>query len=1234
MMRERSVRKAKEKAVEHLHEITSNYYKGGNNNENSTTTTPKRQNKNKTTTHETQSDDIDSDIDYNEPQTNVKSILNSRNTTTTSKQKKQNKGATSSKLDLELDNNSSKENPDLYIQILLTNTSIQVLVENWIDTYKKNQEQASIDLINFLIKSCGCRGKLSKNIFKSKEYNDAINELVDYFDTNNDEGATDYPIINTQLQFKRFKVNFTEFIQLLIQKCQHSILYDQFMLDNLLTFLICLSDSQIRAFRHTSTLCLVKIMTALIDVLLMSNVTKDALDRQYNSEKSKSQSKRALDRLENLSQKRKEMDSNEYEIQNFLNFIFKAVFIHRYRDSVTDIRTLCINELGEWMKMYPTKFLDDHFLKYIGWTLNDRQHECRLKCLQILKPLYENKTLLQKLELFTTRFKQRLIDMALDKDTDVCVNAIKLLTSIYKANDQLLEDKDCEAIYALVFHINRSIAQASGEFLYHKLFDKVKLQNEDDNDDDEDDNKPYLLLLIQFLIESELHEHPTYLIDSMWDIHQMLKDWKCMTDLLLLKEHHLDDLNEKYLIEIMTCCVKQAATGEYPVGRVQTQASKKNLQEDRNQLTIHFIQTITQLLTKYNSDDEKLLNLLQIPLYFELAQYKDRRYEKHIDSLLEILMDIYLKNINIQVLNASSLCLSYLSNEAFYNLHQKVNLKCSSIVDRLIVNFEQSMQLFSERTEVDLDELYPLIISLKRLAAFSTHHNILEHKQEIWPIVYTLIKAASTNESISFDIVDNCFNLIRSLLCWSIKKLNELSDTNEDGVVTTPEYNDLMDDVRKMSRKYYRIVNKLFVHDNKQIEEEAYFELCDLLLLLNQNLESTCPNLNDLIIDVQPTDINMLLMYCVNNVFETDVNITATNEDENDVTITNGSVDKIEKLHKKRCILAAFSKLVMYNTVPMRYMAEICRGYSKYATSYGDIVKQTLNCCRDISKVLTSKLISLTLQRELNDLINNYQRNNEDEDEFFELEEYYQFKELAKKFQQFIYGSTLNELNKSREALIEFHIESINYCNDSKNLQAIRFFDLLKDFTNKLNNNDKRQILVYLNKKEISGKANKNDYLWESYFDYRDSLIAITNEVTVAGDGDGQVVAAQKQIKSNKNSVKTNEPVLSSTVLNPPGSTIKRKINLSEISSIDEPRVKIQSKNLQTKKRSRSPPPEEDNDDDDDGDESDSIVADSTIKSFDNTLTLSSAGKENENLPTPKRSRITRSSIASSKSIL
>ena len=46
-------------------------------------------------------------------------------------------------------------------------------------------------------------------------------------------------------------------------------------------------------------------------------------------------------------------------------------------------------------------------------------------------------------------------------------------------------------------------------------------------------NTPFVRDLIQFFIESELHEHAAYLVDSMWDVNEMMKDWECMTDLLL-----------------------------------------------------------------------------------------------------------------------------------------------------------------------------------------------------------------------------------------------------------------------------------------------------------------------------------------------------------------------------------------------------------------------------------------------------------------------------------------------------------------------------------------------------------------------------------------------------------------------------------------------------------------------------------------------------------------------------
>ena len=64
----------------------------------------------------------------------------------------------------------------------------------------------------------------------------------------------------------------------------------------------------------------------------------------------------------------------------------------------------------------------------------------------------------------------------------------------------------------------------------------------------------------------------------------------------------MDDRQETSLIEIMVCCVKQAATGEYPVGRGParklTSKESRQVMDDKTRLTEHFIVTLPQLLAK------------------------------------------------------------------------------------------------------------------------------------------------------------------------------------------------------------------------------------------------------------------------------------------------------------------------------------------------------------------------------------------------------------------------------------------------------------------------------------------------------------------------------------------------------------------------------------------------------------------------------------------------------------
>lgn len=125
-----------------------------------------------------------------------------------------------------------------------------------------------------------------------------------------------------------------------------------------------------------------------------------------------------------------------------------------------------------------------------------------------------------------------------------------------------------------MYSSHRGVAQAAAEFLNVRLFHidednvetiktkrgKVRLPN-----------TPLIRDLVQFFIESELHEHGAYLVDSFIDNNPMIKDWECMTDLLIEEpgpgEEPLDNKQESTLIEIMVSAIRQCSTGEPPVGR-------------------------------------------------------------------------------------------------------------------------------------------------------------------------------------------------------------------------------------------------------------------------------------------------------------------------------------------------------------------------------------------------------------------------------------------------------------------------------------------------------------------------------------------------------------------------------------------------------------------------------------------------------------------------------------------
>uniref|UniRef100_A0A8B9PVM3 Cohesin subunit SA n=1 Tax=Apteryx owenii TaxID=8824 RepID=A0A8B9PVM3_APTOW len=721
------------------------------------------------------------------------------------------------------------ENMMLFEVVKMGKSAMQSVVDDWIESYKHDRDIALLDLINFFIQCSGCKGVVTAEMFRHMQNSEIIRKMTEEFD----EDSGDYPLTMAGPQWKKFKSSFCEFIGVLVRQCQYSIIYDEYMMDTVISLLTGLSDSQVRAFRHTSTLAAMKLMTALVNVALNLSINMDNTQRQYEAERNKIIGKRANDRLELLLQKRKELQENQDEIENMMNAIFKGVFVHRYRDAIAEIRAICIEEIGIWMKMYSDAFLNDSYLKYVGWTMHDKQGEVRLKCLTALQGLYYNKELNSKLELFTSRFKDRIVSMTLDKEYDVAVQAIKLLTLVLQSSEEVLTAEDCENVYHLVYSAHRPVAVAAGEFLYKKLFSR-----RDPEDDGilkrrgrQSPNANLVKTLVFFFLESELHEHAAYLVDSMWDCAtDLLKDWECMNSLLLEEplngEEPLTDRQESALIEIMLCTIRQAAECHPPVGRgtgkrVLTAKEKKTQLDDRTKITELFAVALPQLLAKYSVDAEKVTNLLQLPQYFDLEIYTTGRLEKHLDALLRQIRDIVEKHTDIDVLEACSKTYHALCNEEF-TIFNRVDIARSQLIDELADKFNRLLEDFlQEGEEPDEDDAYQVLSTLKRITAFHNAHDL--SRWDLFGCNYKLLKTGIENGDMPEQIVIHALQCTHYVILWQLAKITESSSTKYYN-----DYGDIIKETMSKTRQIDKIqcaktlilsLQQLF---NEMIQENGY----------------------------------------------------------------------------------------------------------------------------------------------------------------------------------------------------------------------------------------------------------------------------------------------------------------------------------------------------------------------------------------------------------------------------
>ncbi|XP_066839239.1 cohesin subunit SA-2-like isoform X3 [Anser cygnoides] len=959
------------------------------------------------------------------------------------------KNSSSSRRVRRLQNGAVVEAVTLFEVVIMGKRAMQSVVDDWVEAYKQDRNVALLDLINFFIQCSGCQGMVTAEMFQSTHKNDVMQKMTETFDEESglqykkfmafpwiltvtwpvDMDGEDYPLIRTGSYWKKFRANFCEFIAVLVQQCQCSILYDSYLMDAIISLLTGLADSMIRAFRHTSTLAAMKLLTAVVGVHLNLDVNKHNAQRLYEVEKNRISGKRTNYRLDQLERKGKEYEQKLLEIQNMMNAIFKGTFLSRYRDVIPEIRATCMEEIGSLINTYPDTYLNDSYLKYIGWMLYDKQPEVRLKCLLGLQGIYSRKELVYKMDLFTSRFKDRIVSMPLDKDHEVAVQAMKLLMLMSQNCEDVLSDEDCETLYQLVYTTHRPLAVAAGEFLYKRLLsyegDEEVVPKEGGKSGA---NAHQLKRLIHFFLDSEVHKHVAYLIDSLWDwAGTFLKDWECMTTLLLKNDggdrEALNDAHKSALTEIILATVREAAEGHPPAGRGAA--------------------------------------------------------KKHLDALLREVKDIVVKHSDMSVLEASSRTYYILCSEeiAIYN---QVDRARTQLIDELTGQLNQLLDGFWQKEEgfcTDAGEISRMYAALRRLAAFHNAHDLT--KWNLYHKTLRLLVFEMEHGSLSVLMILPALQCTYFSLLWQVAAAAENSSK---GALLA---------LRRELRRFSEICMYFLTHKEKDVREKAFVILCDWLLILSHQDSNNNEEAVGLLDYLPSTSLQeKLLLFVQEHIF------VEEKEESKDLTKEEERKDescKLDDLNKKRSLLAAYCKLIVFNVVETTAAAEIYKHYVKAYNDFGDIIKETLSRTRHNNRIESARALILCLQQL-------FQTCAESQDGSTGVDlasaSFTNMKELARRF-SLTFGW---DQVKSRESVAMIHKEGIEFAfqgatgTDGKCFPPnLSFLLIISEFSYKLLKPDKKIVYAYLQRYTVEPLPYSRDE-WQPLIWYKNSLLANEDE--------------------------------------------------------------------------------------------------------------------------------------------
>eukprot|EP00049_Salpingoeca_infusionum_P002336 m.55751 g.55751 ORF g.55751 m.55751 type:complete len:1311 (-) comp11515_c0_seq1:1912-5844(-) len=495
--------------------------------------------------------------------------------------------------------------------------------QEWADKYDEtDQTEALCELLSTIMRLCGNEGVVTAEMLS--DVSDSLDELSEHFP----ESTELYPLVAS----KAFADKIETFVDNMTAMTKGDILYDGFFGPALVAWLTEMSSSQIRALRHTSTVIAMVFGTSIVGII----EELDAEVEQLESSRAKKDKLRV-----------DEIQERKATLSEFITELLEGIVIHRYRDTVSEIRRCVLSELGNWILRFSEELLDDKYLKYFGWCLNDKDAAVRSEALLFLTQLFDNKDFAVHLDLFYTKFRNRILYMAADVSSDVVVDALKLHEKLFDC--ERLEDAQTQWLWELVFSNDAAVSQQAGHFFVHTLMEEQlpHLFEEESIDDEELQRRIFLHTITRYstrvAIEQGVEKYTT-LVAALASNTPTINDWE--TYLALMKQDNdakvpemleedeeeepqaLDDtrlspVEEEALLNIFIAAVKHF-TGEAEVFGEQVKVSQKERKQTRAQLGKVFLKELLALMDKFAQDAPKVCALAQLLQILDPSQQNAR----------------------------------------------------------------------------------------------------------------------------------------------------------------------------------------------------------------------------------------------------------------------------------------------------------------------------------------------------------------------------------------------------------------------------------------------------------------------------------------------------------------------------------------------------------------------------------------------------------------------------------